>query len=170
VVKVIAIAPELDGAPALIRRMADRGITVSMGHSDATYSEAEKGWHAGARGVTHLFNAMRSVHHREPGIAGFGLLNQEMYVEVIADPFHLHPATLQMIFTMKKPERILIVSDSVRETRVNGKGRAEADAHGTLLGGSMAVTAAVRRLIKLGFDERTIWKTVTTNPARYLRP
>jgi N-acetylglucosamine-6-phosphate deacetylase len=71
---------------------------------------------------------------------------------------------------MKKPERILIVSDSVKKTTVNGKGRAITDARGGLLGGSMTVTAAVRHLIRLGFDERTVWKTVTTNPAQYLRP
>ena len=170
VVKVITIAPELNGAPALIRRLVDRGIIVSMGHSDATYSEAEKGWHAGARSITHLFNGMRSIHHREPGIAGFALSNREIYVEVIADPFHLHPAMLHMIFSMKRPERILVVSDSVRETRIDGRGRAVADAHGALLGGSITVVTAAEHLMDLGFDQVTVKKAVSANPARYLRP
>ena len=69
---------------------ANYGIVVSMGHSNATYSEAEAGFQAGAKSITHLFNAMRPFHHREPGIAGFGLMNRHIYVEVIADPFHLH--------------------------------------------------------------------------------
>jgi len=73
IVRIVTVAPELPGAPGLIRRMARAGIRVNMGHSEATYSEAEAGFRAGARGITHLFNAMRPFHHRAPGIAGFGL-------------------------------------------------------------------------------------------------
>ncbi len=91
IVKIMTISPELKGAIQLIKKVSDMGIIVSMGHSDATFSEAEAGLNAGARGITHLFNAMRSFHHREPGIAGFGLINKDIYIEVIADPFHLHP-------------------------------------------------------------------------------
>jgi N-acetylglucosamine-6-phosphate deacetylase len=169
IIKMITVAPELRGAPALIKKMTKAGIVASMGHSEATYSEAEKGWRAGARGITHLFNAMRGFHHREPGLAGFGLLNRDMYVEVIADPYHLHPATLEMIFTMKNPERILIVSDSVKDTKATGRGRAVADAHGSLRGGSMTVTESSRRLIEMGFDEVIVRNAVAANPERYLR-
>jgi N-acetylglucosamine-6-phosphate deacetylase len=169
IIKMITFAPELRGAPALIKKITKTGIVVSMGHSDATYSEAEKGWRAGARGITHLFNAMRGFHHREPGIAGFGLLNRDIYVEVIADPDHLHPATLEMIFKMKSPERILIVSDSVKDTKATGRGRRVADAHGTLQGGSMTVTESSRRLIEMGFDEVIVRNAVAANPERYLQ-
>jgi N-acetylglucosamine-6-phosphate deacetylase len=168
-IKMITVAPELRGAPALIKKITKTGIVVSMGHSDATYSEAEKGWRAGARGITHLFNAMRGFHHREPGIAGFGLLNRDIYVEVIADPDHLHPATLEMIFKMKNPERILIVSDSVKDTKATGRGRRVADAHGTLQGGSMTVTESSGRLIEMGFDEVIVRNAVAANPERYLQ-
>jgi N-acetylglucosamine-6-phosphate deacetylase len=115
-VKIVTIAPELKGALQLIKKISDKGIIVSMGHSDATFSEAEAGFQAGARGITHIFNAMRDFHHREPGIAGFGLINQNIYIEVIADPFHLHPETLELIFKVKNHEKIIIVSDSVKET------------------------------------------------------
>jgi N-acetylglucosamine-6-phosphate deacetylase len=169
IIKMITVAPELRGAPALIKKITKTGIVVSMGHSEATYSESEKGWRAGARGITHLFNAMRGFHHREPGLAGFGLLNRDIYVEVTADPYHLHPATLELIFKMKSPNRILIVSDSVRDTKATGRGRAVADAHGTLQGGSMTVTESSRRLIEMGFDEVMVRNAVTANPARYLR-
>jgi N-acetylglucosamine-6-phosphate deacetylase len=169
IIKMITVAPELRGAPPLIKKMTKTGIVVSIGHSDATYSEAEKGWRAGARGITHLFNGMRGFHHREPGLAGFGLLNPDMYVEVIADPYHLHPATLELIFKMKSPERILIVSDSVKDTKATGRGRAVADAHGSLRGGSMTVTESSRRLIEMGFDEVIVRNAVTANPERYLR-
>jgi N-acetylglucosamine-6-phosphate deacetylase len=80
IIKIITIAPEMPGALNLIRKLSDMGIVVSMGHSDATYAEAEAGFHAGARGITHIFNAMGSFHHREPGISGFGLLNDNIYI------------------------------------------------------------------------------------------
>jgi len=181
-VKIMTIAPEIDGATRLIRKITEMGIIVSMGHSDASYAEAEAGFHEGAKGITHLFNAMRGFHHRESGIVGFGLLNQDIYVEVIADPYHLHPATLELIFKVKNPDRIITVSDSVKETKApspsssppslegGGWGMVEAvsDAHGKLLGGSMTIVESSKRLTEMGFDESIIMKCVTENPERYL--
>jgi len=165
---VITVAPERKGAGALIRKVSDLGIVVSMGHSDATYSEAEAGLNAGARGITHLFNGMRGFHHREPGLAGFGLLNRHIYVEVIADPFHLHDATLKLIFEMKEPNKIVLVSDSVKETRTaGGYGRID-DPSGRLQGGSMTITESARRLVALGLRENTVMNAVTNNPRQYL--
>ena len=166
-IKMITVAPERQGALAFIRRMTELGIIVSMGHSDATYAEAEAGFRAGARGITHLFNAMRAFHHREPGLAGFGLLNKQVYVEAIADPFHLHIRTLELIFKTKKPERIILVSDSVRETKVAGDGRV-VDASGRLQGGAMTVTESACRLVELGFDESTVTNAITVSPRKYL--
>ena len=170
-VKIITIAPEIDGATGLIRKISKRGIIVSMGHSDATYAEAEAGFHAGAKGITHLFNAMRGFHHREPGIASFGLLNQNIYVEVIADPYHLHPMTLEMIFKFKNPERIIIISDSVKETKsgeMRNKVKGIINAHRKLSGGCMTIVESSKRLIEMGFDESVIMRCVTENPERYL--
>src|SRR4030067_3571279 len=127
VVKIITIAPELDGATRLIRKISDRGIIASMGHSDATYSEADTGFHAGARGITHICNAMRGFHHREPGIVGFGLLNQDIFIEVIADPFHLNPKTLDLIFRIKNPDRIILISDSVKGTKTSEREKGQGD-------------------------------------------
>ncbi|MEI6153045.1 MAG: hypothetical protein WCQ90_03055 [Deltaproteobacteria bacterium] len=115
-VKIITIAPELEDSLKIIKHVRGMGINVSMGHSDATYGEADAGYNAGALGITHIFNAMRGIHHREPGIAGFGLLNRDIYIEVIADPHHLHPNMLELIFRVKNPDRIIIISDSVKET------------------------------------------------------
>ena len=74
IIKIITIAPELPGALKVIERCAGLGIRVNMGHSDATYAQALEGKKAGATGITHFFNAMRPFHHREPGLAGLGLL------------------------------------------------------------------------------------------------
>ncbi len=168
IVKIITIAPELKGAAGTIRKIADKGIIPSMGHSAATYIEAEDGFNAGARGITHIFNAMSCFHHREPGIAGFGLLNQEVYIEVIADPFHLHRATIDLIFKMKDHTRIIIISDSVSGSKMHGSGQGVTDGSGRLLGGSMTITESALQLVEMGFEKNTVMKCVTENPKRYL--
>lgn len=166
IIRIITIAPELDGALSLIRLATDLGITVSMGHSEATYNESEAGFNSGARGITHLFNAMRGIHHRELGLAGFGLMNQDVYVEVIADPYHLNIKTLEMIFKLKRNDRIIIVSDMVKNSGITKDGiRAE---DGRLLGGSMDIVEAGQRLKELGFDVRSIQMAIQENPERYI--
>lgn len=174
IVKIITIAPEIKGALKLIKKISDMGIIVSMGHSEATFSEAEGGFNAGARGITHIFNAMRGFYHREPGIAGFGLINKNIYIEVIADPFHLHQKTLELIFNLKNSEKIIIVSDSVKETRVGIKEKirrrvkAIIGRNNKLIGGSMTVIESAKRLIQKGFNEENIMKCITVNPESYL--
>lgn len=177
-IRIITIAPELDGANKLIKKISDMGIIPSMGHSDATYAEAEAGFKSGAKGITHIFNAMREFHHREPGILGFGLMNNDIYIEVIADPYHLDPKTIEMIFRLKNPERIIIISDTVRESKAFAPSpvavlgwRTEegvTDKRGRLLGGSMTITESAKRLIEAGYDEEIVTKCITENPGRYL--
>ena len=169
-VKIITIAPELNGAAKLIRKISDMGIIASMGHSDATYSEAEAAFNAGAKGITHLFNAMRGFHHREPGITGFGLLNKEVYIEVIADPYHLNIKTMELIFRTKNPEKIILISDSVSGTKITETEREHGvvDDTGRLQGGSMSIMESSRRLTELGFNEGIIKRSITKNPETYL--
>jgi N-acetylglucosamine-6-phosphate deacetylase len=178
-IRIITISPELDGSLALIKRMSAGEIIASMGHSNATYSEAEAGHKAGAKGITHLFNAMRPYHHRDPGIAGYGLLDPDVYVEVIADPFHLHPGTLELIFRVKNPARIIIVSDSIREAKVPATPFSTreglADTHGRLLGGSMAITEAADHLAEIlpntlldSHNKSNILDCISSNPESYL--
>jgi N-acetylglucosamine-6-phosphate deacetylase len=168
IVRIITVAPELKGATRLIKTIADMGIIVSMGHSDATYAEAEAGYKAGAKGITHIFNAMRGIHHREPGIVGFGLLNKEIYIEVIADPFHLNTKTIELIFQVKDPKRILIVSDTVKDTKTTSAPKGVRNKRGMPLGGSMAIPESARRLIGMGFREKAVMDCISKNPAKYL--
>lgn len=167
IVRIMTVAPELEGAAKLIRAAADTGTIVSMGHSDATFSEAEEGFNAGARGITHIFNAMRAMHHREPGIAGFGLTNPHIYTEVIADPYHLHPGMLEAIFRMKGPGRAVLVSDTVGVSGTGGPS-AVMGGGGRLIGGSMALTGSMKRLVELGFDRDIVDKAAGENPKVYL--
>ena len=180
-VRIITIAPELDGSTKIIKNARDKGVKVGMGHSNATYAEAEAGYNAGAESITHIFNAMRGIHHREPGIAGFGLLHAGVYTEVIADPYHLHPETIKLIFRVKNHSRIIIISDSIRDTNCtrfpdgkqnmadsNGFKITPSQRNGILQGGSMTITESTQRLVGMGIDAKTVRRCITENPATYL--
>jgi N-acetylglucosamine-6-phosphate deacetylase len=159
IVRVITIAPELSDALVAIEKCAGLGIRVNMGHSDATYKQALEGKRAGATGVTHIFNAMRPFHHREPGLAGLGLMDNELYVEVIGDGVHLAPEALRLIFGIKRRERIILVSDSVK-----GPMRRK----GVLQGGKTGLRDASRALGRMGIPQRSIKMATGENPRRYL--
>jgi N-acetylglucosamine-6-phosphate deacetylase len=137
-----------------------------MGHSDATFEQAEEGKRAGATGITHLFNAMRGFHHREPGLAGFGLMDEDIYVEIIADMAHLHPQSLKMLFDMKLPEKIILVSDSVKgpgwgSGPIRGPG-------GILQGSGIPLSDGIKNLISLGVPPERALQFASDNPRNYL--
>jgi N-acetylglucosamine-6-phosphate deacetylase len=163
----ITIAPELGGAAKLTQMATAMGIIVNMGHSNATWTEAENCHKAGAKGITHLFNAMRIFHHREPGIVGFGLLNSDVYVEIIGDMYHLSPQVIQLVFRLKHEERILLISDSVAQTELSGT-TAPRGVKGELLGGAMSLAGSVQKLLDEGFDRDRVIMSATINPERYL--
>jgi N-acetylglucosamine-6-phosphate deacetylase len=116
-IKLITLAPELPGALSAISGLADLGIRVSIGHSEATYEEAKMSVKAGASMITHLFNAMRPLHHRNPGI--FGLLGtasssvRKPYFGIIADGIHLHPTSIKIAWNAH-PDGLILVTDAMR--------------------------------------------------------
>jgi N-acetylglucosamine-6-phosphate deacetylase len=166
IIKIITIAPELPGALRLIEISREKGFLVHMGHSDASFEQAEEGKRAGATGITHLFNAMRSFHHREPGLAGFGIMDEDVYVEIIADLAHLHPHSLKMIFDMKSPDKIILVSDSVMGAGW-GSGPIRG-AGGTLLGSGIALPDAIKNLVSIGVSQERAMQFASENPMKYL--
>ncbi|OPY76487.1 MAG: N-acetylglucosamine-6-phosphate deacetylase [Syntrophorhabdus sp. PtaU1.Bin050] len=168
VVRIVTLAPELEGSIRLTRIVTDLGIKVNLGHSDASYEEARRAFDAGAAGITHIFNAMRGFHHREPGIAGFGLLNPHIFIEVIADPFHLRPETIDLLFRVKNPEKIIIVSDTVKDSGVLPCRQAITDTEDMLQGGCMTISESAHRLIALGFHAQAITPCIGSNPLSYL--
>lgn len=109
VIKVVTLAPELDGALALIDKFKDE-IIFNIGHSGADYACAMNAFASGVKGVTHLFNAMTGLHHREPGIVG-AALNSEAYVELIADNIHVHPKLYDFVLKSKGLDKVLLVTD-----------------------------------------------------------
>jgi N-acetylglucosamine-6-phosphate deacetylase len=167
IVRIITIAPELRNATDVITFCRDRGMKVNMGHSDATFREADKGKNAGATGITHLFNAMRPFHHREPGLAGFGLLDKDMYVEIIADGIHLDIKTLELVFSIKPSEKIVIISDTVKGCRSDKDAVYLKD--GTIAGSCITLSESIDFLIKNGFDPDSVRMAASSNPLRYIR-
>ena len=165
IVKVITLAPELPGAAKIIEKIADMGIRVNMGHSDATFRQAAEAKKAGATGITHIFNAMRPFHHREPGIAGLGLTDQDLYIEVIADGVHLHPKILELIFNHKRLDKLIIVSDSVKGQRT---AKGVIYEQGILAGSVLTIDNVVKRLQRIGIPDAEIIEASTDNPLRYI--
>jgi N-acetylglucosamine-6-phosphate deacetylase len=111
-VGTITLAPELDGALALIDRFVAAGHRVSLGHSGATFDQAKEAVAHGARGATHLFNRMPPVGHRDPGLAAAVLVTDELAAELICDGFHVHPAILQVAIASKSLERVMAITDA----------------------------------------------------------
>lgn len=112
VIRLMTIAPETEGALACIRAAREMGITLSMGHTDATYDQARAGIEAGVTHATHTFNAMPPLNHREPGVLGAALADDRVYCELICDTFHVHPA-LFGIMARQKGDKLVLITDSI---------------------------------------------------------
>ncbi|MBI5674412.1 MAG: amidohydrolase family protein [Nitrospirae bacterium] len=163
IIKIMTIAPEMPGALKVIEMAVSLGIKVNMGHSDATYGQALSGKKAGATGISHIFNAMRPFHHREPGIAGFGLLEEDVFVEVVADGIHLDPKTLSLIFKIKRADRVILVSDSIKGAGVK-KGPIKTSS-GSIAGSAVTLSGALKNIKDAGGDAL---KFASENPLNYL--
>ncbi len=175
--RVWTIAPELEGALDLIAWAADRGVAVSLGHSDATADEATAGYRAGARTTTHLFNAMSGFDHHAPGLAAAALADASACVELIADRLHVDPWLWPTIVRCSAPDRLILVTDAIPpagagdgrwvvggldvEVR-DGECRLVSDGH--LAGSTIALDAAVRNLATSGVPLPVAVRAATINP------
>ena len=176
-VAVVTLAPELDGAPEAVAALVEQGVLVSLGHSTATYDQALACVDAGARLVTHLFNAMAPLHHRAPGLVGAALADGRLAVSVIADLVHVHPAALRAAFLAKGRGGVALVTDAVavRAGRVGGlalvvgQDGAPRLADGTLAGSALTMDRAVRNCVRTaGIDLGAAVDAAATTPARLL--
>ncbi|WP_125077952.1 N-acetylglucosamine-6-phosphate deacetylase [Mycobacterium sp. P7213] len=112
-IRMVTLAPELPGAIATIRHLVDAGIVVAVGHTDASYELTQEAIDAGARVGTHLFNAMRALHHRQPGPVPALLSDPRVTVELIADGVHLHPGAIRHVVATAGPGRVALVTDAM---------------------------------------------------------
>jgi N-acetylglucosamine-6-phosphate deacetylase len=177
-IRMMTIAPELEGAPEVIAEAARRGICVSLGHSDADLATTERGIAAGARHATHTFNAMRPLDHRKPGIIGGVLTDPRITADIIADGIHLDPAIVKLFASAKGPEQTVLITDGISATGMpDGRyhlGSFEVDVkdgkctlNGSLAGSVLTMDRAVRNLAR--YAEWPLPQAVaaaTRNPAR----
>ncbi|MFT8709639.1 MAG: N-acetylglucosamine-6-phosphate deacetylase [Sporolactobacillus sp.] len=113
-IKEVTLAPELPGAKAFIRHLQELGVVASIGHSDGIETDVVQAITAGATQVTHLFNGMRGLHHREPGIAGGALLHHELYTELICDGHHVCKEMVRLAYRLKGSDRLVLITDAMR--------------------------------------------------------
>jgi N-acetylglucosamine-6-phosphate deacetylase len=180
-VRLVTLAPELPGAPDLIAALIGQGVTVSAGHSAATYDQAMSGIEAGIRYGTHLFNAMAPLHQREPGLAGALLTDPRVGVGMICDGFHTHPAIVELSWQALGGRRLNLVSDAIAALGMPpgqytvGDRRIYVDdtcarlEDGTIAGSIMGLDGALRNLV--GFTGCMLeegLQTITTTPAAVL--
>ncbi|MEH7274788.1 N-acetylglucosamine-6-phosphate deacetylase [Neobacillus vireti] len=113
-IKLVTLAPELDDDLALTRHLVETDVIASMGHTSASFEQVKEAVEKGVSHVTHLYNGMNPLHHREPGALGGALLHNELTVELIADGIHSRPEMLQLAFQVKGPEKVVLITDSMR--------------------------------------------------------
>ena len=179
-VRVMTIAPEVEGATDLIRAASAKKILVSMGHSNAKSDAARAGIDAGARHATHTFNAMRSLNHRDPGILGVVLTDNRISADIVADGIHVAPEIVKLFLSAKGGERAVLITDALSATGMpDGKymlGGIEVEVrgntcigNGTLAGSVLTMDVAVRNVMKFAdWDLYRSVKLASENPARAL--
>lgn len=181
VIRIVTMAPELEGAPEAAERVSEESdIVISMGHTDASYAQACRGAEAGFSHATHLFNAMTGLHHRDPGAVGAALTHDKVSCELIADEFHVSPELFGLLYKLKK-DRLVLITDC---TRAGGLSDGQYDLggqritvsgiecrldDGTIAGSVLKLNRALYNFKKnTGLDDWQVIATATQNPAMVL--
>jgi len=180
-IRLVTLAPEMPGAMEFIRWLYQEDIIASAGHTNATYQQMQDAIQAGLTHITHLFNAMRGLHHREPGVVGAALTDPGLTAEIIADGIHIHPIILKMIHQMKGAKKVVLVTDAMRATglqegaydlggqEVMVAGEQAKLKDGTLAGSVLTMDKAVRNMVtKAGISLQEAVQMASYNPAKSL--
>ena len=174
-IAIVDVAPELEGAAEFARK-AKELCTVSVAHTDANYEQTCAVYEAGATHLTHLYNAMPSIHHRKPGVIGAASENEKVFAELICDGLHVHPSSVRMAFKLF-PGRICLISDALRccgmpdgEYELGGQqvflreGVARL-ADGTIAGAASTLYQDLLNAVAFGIPEEDAIRAATVNPA-----
>lgn len=180
-VKLVTLAPELDGAEEMIRTGTAGGVRFAAGHTDASYEGMRQAAGAGLSQAAHTFNAMSPLHHRSPGAVGAVLSDARIYAEIIADGVHLHPAVVALAVKAKGIERVLLVSDAMRAAGlpdgqydlggqpIEVKGGVALTSRGRLAGSTLTLDAALRNVMQFaGLSFPQALRMATRTPAEAL--
>ncbi len=179
-IRIVTYAPEKDPRGAFCSSLAKEGIRLSLGHTGASYEDVFRAQEYGASSASHLFNGMPPIHHRDPGVVG-GVLKSSLYAELIADGVHVHPGFFDLVVRMKSPEKVILISDSMRAA---GFGEGEYDfggqrvrvsrgearlADGTLAGSVLTLDQAFRNVFyAAGLSLPQMARLTATNAAKML--
>ncbi len=178
-IRIVCVAPELDGAEAFIRSVSKKAV-VAIAHTAADYETAASAIQNGASHVTHLFNAMPPMLHREPGVVGAAAESGGVTAELICDGVHIHESAVRAAFRLFGPERIVLISDSVRACgmsdgeytlggqRIQKKGDVAVLADGTLAGSVTYLSDCMKKAISFGIPAEHAVRAASYNPAAVL--
>lgn len=179
IIRLLAIAPEIEANHWLIDECVRRGITVSAAHTNATYEQTKKVVALGVTHATHTFNAMIGLNHRDPGTVGAVLTSPEVNCELIADNIHVHPAAMQILSAAKGPDRVVLITDAVRgagmgdveydmdKRRVVVRNGAVRLPDGTLAGSTLTLNRGLYNFMcATGQPLKAVWQTSSLNAAR----
>ncbi len=178
-VRIVDIAPELPGSEEFIEK-ASKLCTVSIAHTDADYDAAAMGVRSGVTHLTHLYNAMPSIHHRKPGVIAAAAEDERVSAEIISDGQHVHPASVRLAFRLFGAERMVLISDSLRccgmpngEYELGGQAVFMQDglarlADGTIAGSATNLYECMLRAISFGIAKEDAVRAASYNPARQI--
>ncbi|CDD22049.1 n-acetylglucosamine-6-phosphate deacetylase [Firmicutes bacterium CAG:313] len=180
-VRIVTLAPEVEGSTELIKYLVSQNIVASIGHTNATYADVKKAVEAGATNLTHTYNAMKPLHHREVGTVGSGLLFDELNCECICDGIHVSGPAIQLLHKNKPADKMTLITDAMRAKHMpdgvselggqvvivkNGEARLE---NGTLAGSVLKMNNAVKNVMKfLNLPLEEVVKLASQNPAKNL--
>lgn len=181
IVRYLSLAPEFPENHWLIEECIRRGIAVALGHTEATYDQVKEAVRRGVRSVTHTFNAMTGLGHRQPGTVGAVLTIPDLFCELIADNIHIHPAVMKLLVNAKTPAGVILITDAMRgaglpdgdyqidQRMVTVRDGAVRLPDGTLAGSTLTIDRALRNILAAtGRSLEEIWPMTSLNAARLL--
>ena len=181
-IRMVTLAPEMEGTGAIIEYFKKRNLVFSAGHSGLNYSEALKAFNSGVTHITHLFNGMSGLHHREPGLVGAALDNDDISVELIADGIHVHPSVIRMAVRIKTSRSAVLITDSnmaagladgeyvLGDQKIILRNREARLENGALAGSVLTMIDALKNMFfNFGIPLEDAVKMATATPARIIR-
>ena len=178
----MTLAPEITGATELVKELAHNGVRPFIGHSQAERESLDRAFAFGARHITHFPNALDQLHHRKPGAVAWGLLRDDVTLDCIADFHHLHPDMLRLLYKLKTPQRMALISDAIKPTGMgdgefsvwgepilvkNGRtSLARKPEESTIAGSVVTLRQAVKNMVEIGVPLQHAVYMATAVPAR----
>ena len=173
----MTVAPELPGMRELALYCIEKGIVLQAGHTNATYEQMVEGMQVNIMHVTHMFNAMRPLHHREPGVVGAALIHPEISCEIIGDGVHVNPHLIQLLMKSKPLSQLVLITDSLKPAKTDLKDYPDIyfdqcfhrKSDGVIIGSAITMLDGVKNLVSYGIPVEKVIRMAAANPARIMK-